>query len=469
MSEKYSYEIGYESLLKDFERYRKQTPRGVSLAKNRDSILLQFKIGKKSRSQYGCNCSFTLDGMVDALSKAHKVAEALKSFTSEAEFWQWYDKEIKEIGQIKNDVLTFGEAIAKVEEKYWDSLSRTKKARNKNNPSDKSSWNRAYGCFYKLLPKDKTINLNDIHVVINKQKKGTKNYQEVVRAMKKMAETIKRKDIIDNLVELDITQTEYAELQTVTLDEFLEWRNNTLGITSTLHPKANLETRKRWLWVFSMQIVYGLRLHEVFAIQNLDKQFTTKDKKVIPALSDPSNTNNAIVIGEKTIIDTTTKTGYRLARPIIPPTHSNLMEILEIKTPLLPLNRPKTEDSDNLRRFWVRTARHKLVDWNAPFTQTHADRHLANINGMQAGIPLEVRAQSLGHTPAMNDSTYKKRQSTQTTLDLLFKSNTQAIDFVSGLNEAKRLVADYPDSKQVIAKLIAKIYGKNSDEIIDLL
>jgi hypothetical protein len=88
---------------------------------------------------------------------------------------------------------------------------------------------------------------------------------------------------------------------------------------------------------------------------------------------------------------------------------------------------------------------------------------------MQAGIPLEVRAQSLGHTPAMNDSTYKKRQSTQTTLDLLFKSNTQAIDFVSGLNEAKRLVADYPDSKQVIAKLIAKIYGKNSDEIIDLL
>jgi hypothetical protein len=81
LSEKYNHEIGYENLLKDFERYRKQSPKGISLARDRNSILLQFKIGSKSRSKYGCNCSFTLDGMVDALSKAHKVAEALKTFT----------------------------------------------------------------------------------------------------------------------------------------------------------------------------------------------------------------------------------------------------------------------------------------------------------------------------------------------------------------------------------------------------
>ena len=81
MSKDYSHEVGYESLLKDFERYRKQSPRGVGLTKKDKTIALQFKVGDKSRSQYGCNCSFTLDGMVDALSKARKVAEALKKLT----------------------------------------------------------------------------------------------------------------------------------------------------------------------------------------------------------------------------------------------------------------------------------------------------------------------------------------------------------------------------------------------------
>ena len=111
MSAKYNHEIGYEGLLADFKRYQKQSPRGVSLKKNRDTINLQFKIGKNKRKPYGCNCSFTLDGMVSALSKANKVANALKSFTNESEFWEWYDREIKETDKIENDLLRFKDAI----------------------------------------------------------------------------------------------------------------------------------------------------------------------------------------------------------------------------------------------------------------------------------------------------------------------------------------------------------------------
>jgi hypothetical protein len=70
VSKDYNHEIGYESLLRDFERYQKETPRGVSMTRKGQTISLQFKVGKKARSQYGCNCSFTLDGMVDALKKA---------------------------------------------------------------------------------------------------------------------------------------------------------------------------------------------------------------------------------------------------------------------------------------------------------------------------------------------------------------------------------------------------------------
>jgi hypothetical protein len=130
-----------------------------------------------------------------------------------------------------------------------------------------------------------------------------------------------------------------------------------------------------------MQVVYGLRIHEVFAVQNLDKPFTTKDKKVIPALNDPNNIDNAIVVGEKTAIGTTTKTGYRLARPIIPPTHPDLIELLEIKRPLVPLNALTGNSYRRASEFYCTNATKVLHRWNAPFTQTHALRHLANWRG----------------------------------------------------------------------------------------
>ncbi len=36
-------EIGYESLLADFKRYQKRSPKGVSMRRNRNTINLQFK------------------------------------------------------------------------------------------------------------------------------------------------------------------------------------------------------------------------------------------------------------------------------------------------------------------------------------------------------------------------------------------------------------------------------------------
>ncbi|MGL6339438.1 MAG: hypothetical protein ACRC80_09895, partial [Waterburya sp.] len=120
MGTDYNYEIGYETLRKDFERYQKQSPKGVSLQNKRNStIVLKFKVNDKAKSK-GCNCKFTLDGMVEALKKSHKVAEALKSFTSETEFWQWYDREILGENEITSDQITFGEAITKVESNFWE-------------------------------------------------------------------------------------------------------------------------------------------------------------------------------------------------------------------------------------------------------------------------------------------------------------------------------------------------------------
>jgi hypothetical protein len=146
-----------------------------------------------------------------------------------------------------------------------------------------------------------------------------------------------------------------------------------------------------------------------------------------------------------------------------------LVERLDIKNPRMPSNRPRSTAPKALVNFYNKCGYDRLKRWNAPTTETHAFRHLANINGMQAGIPLEIRAQSMGHTPAMNDSTYKKRQSTQTTLDLYNNSNQNAIDFVTALAEAKKLVKTQPEYKDYTALLLSIIYQKNHSEINELL
>ncbi|NJO98823.1 MAG: hypothetical protein HC764_24805, partial [Pleurocapsa sp. CRU_1_2] len=462
MGTEYNHEIGYESLLSDFKRYQKQTPRGVSLQNKRNkTIVLKFKINGKEKSK-GCNCTFTLDGMVDALKKSNKVAEALKNLTSEVEFWNWYDKEILDTSKIVNDQQTFIQAIIEVKRDFWDRPSRTKRKRDKSSPSDQSSWYRTYGCFYQHLPEYKVVNLADIQKVIDKQKKGTRNYKYVVSAMKKLARTIKRQDIFDALDDLSIVQTENAELQTLKLEDFLKWRDEVLGVTSRLSEGCDRTSRKAWLWAFSIQVVYGLRISKVFAIKNLTEPYVTSDGEPILALNDPGNASNLLYIGEYTVLGTKVKTGARIARTMIPPKYPDLIERLEIKNCLLPQNTPNGQNSETVRKFYSVRARNLLVKWNAPITQTHAFRHLANINGIQAGIPQEVRAQSLGHTVQMNESVYKKRQSTQTTIDLLLNSNSQAIDFVTALASVKNLLKAQPENKDFAIELLSVIYQKDS-------
>lgn len=126
-----NFAIGYERLLELFKDAQKQSPTGVSLKRkgsgNKQRIYLQFKIGSKARQPYACNCTFSLDGIASASKKAKLVAEKLSESTSEVEFMAWYDKEIKEVSDIKNDMLTFSEVVAKIENEFFEGYRLFKK------------------------------------------------------------------------------------------------------------------------------------------------------------------------------------------------------------------------------------------------------------------------------------------------------------------------------------------------------
>ena len=277
MSKDYNFEIGYETLQSEWEIQCKRTPRGVTLVKGGNNIYLQFKTPNTTRSKYKCACAFSIDGMHEAVRKSHLVKAKLTSMTSEVEFWEWYKKEIEEESRLVDDRITFGEAIKKVEDDFWSRLDRRKRKREKGNPSDEDSWYRAYGCFYKHLTPSEDICLEQVMKVVGMQKRGSSNLGEAVRAMKKLARMNKRKDILESLEDIDITQTIFAKLQSIDIGTFIAWRNKTLGVTSELPPNVDMNTRQAWMWVFSTQIVYALRISEVFAIKNLFESYTTKD------------------------------------------------------------------------------------------------------------------------------------------------------------------------------------------------
>lgn len=459
------YLIGYERVLDYLKDAQKKCPKGVGLKKEVKSsgsyICLRFQLGDK-RTQNSCGCSLTMQGISDALKKAHLVATALESLSSETEFWSWYDDVILEKNVVRNDLITFGEAIAKVEAGYWDGVDRKLKPRDRKNISQVASWDRAYGDFYKLLPPATIVNLADLLAALATKEKGSKQFGFTLFAFQKLAATIKDEYILKGLEDINHVQTKFRKRQNADLVKMLEWFKQALN--NALPRYA--DSRKRWLWVLAMQMVYGFRVHEVFAICNIREPFVTDDGVTIPALNDPKNKKMIAVVGDKTTLDTTTKTGYRLSAPMLPPSHPDLIEVLDLRNGNLPLLRvQKLSSPKHIISKYGDAARDRMKDWNCPITHTHALRHLCNHNGKQAGINIEDRAANLGHSIAMNESVYAKHQATNTRLATIDSMTSRRQLPLEGALQALVRIGITPET----LALVSEIYGLQIDDLLSLV
>jgi hypothetical protein len=307
-----------------------------------------------------------------------------------------------------------------------------------------------YGRFYALLPQNKLFNTQDLLDALATKERGTKVYGDCLYAFRKLAAIAEHSGAIAALGKIKHVQVKFAQLQNAELDSFLMWMLQCRLSASERY----LEQRNRWLWVYAMQLVYGFRVSEVFAIANLDKPFRTKDGVTIPALRDVDNERMIAVVGEVTTAGTTTKTGYRLAVPMLPPSHPNLIDELNIRGGLPPVININTQDPSEITRRYAHNAGMMLKKWNAPITQTHALRHLANQNGKQAGISAEDRAANLGHSVGMNTATYLKREATNTRLAAIDAQNTRVMPLEGAVAVLKR-VGVTPEAIAVVSE----IYG----------
>jgi hypothetical protein len=162
---------------------------------------------------------------------------------------------------------------------------------------------------------------------------------------------------------------------------------------------------------FGMMATYGLRDHESWNIENL-YEVVDFDGGLIPALNDPNNTTNLIVISANT------KTGRRLAMPVSPD-GKNWVELFDLKNPKplevnLNVKHPQSVYSETLTRAF-KAANLKF----RPYDLRHAFNHRCE----ERGISTAVAALSLGHSEAMN-AQYKRNRRVSRTINVL----TQAIE-----------------------------------------
>ena len=356
--------------------------------------------------------------------------------------------------------LTFAEAISKQADIYWFGIDRKRRFRDRTSISQQATYKDVYGRFYALLPQNKLFNTQDLLDALATKERGTKVYGDCLYAFRKLAAVAEHSGAIAALGKIKHVQVKFAQLQNAELDSFLMWMLQCRLSASERY----LEQRNRWLWVYAMQLVYGFRVSEVFAIANLDKPFRTKDGVTIPALRDVDNERMIAVVGEVTTAGTTTKTGYRLAVPMLPPSHPTLIDELNIRGGLPPVININTQDPSEITRRYAHNAGMMLKKWNAPITQTHALRHLANQNGKQAGISAEDRAANLGHSVGMNTATYLKREATNTRLAAIDAQNTRVMPLEGAMAVLKRVGVN---DKTVT--LISEIYGISPGWVVAMM
>ena len=473
---------------------QKSTPKGVSISKNRSRLSLRFKVASKSQtSDNGCNENFTRDGCINTLAKALAVFSQLKEFDKESEFWSWYESEIKGAQALVDDCLTIGDAIEMVKKNYlsgYDKCGRDR-AEEKSKTNTLAGYHDAYGKHHrKLNPKLKLTgenliseivrNWSQLFTISGNQTLCSRGFRNAYTGVMKLLRDTKLSSELDKVTRHFGTLRIVREIeeQTIDLESFLDFRDRVLGLNGYQLTKGQfryIENRKSWFKAICINLLYGFRCSEFKAIRNLDEPVTI-DGEYFPALSDPDNEWHEIVLGDGFwITDTsgkrhyiTVKTSKRITCPMIHPDYPNLVELLGIKDASIrmPEVTPNSKSKpETIKKCYVHGMRESLLRYidqadHPGFTQTHALRHLANFHGTIAGLTVDQRSASLGHSSLMNDTTYKGHQSVSNKRGLLrrrISKDAEIAELKQKLQQAEETISSREETILFLKKENARL------------
>ncbi|KJH70387.1 site-specific integrase [Aliterella atlantica] len=147
--------------------------------------------------------------------------------------------------------------------------------------------------------------------------------------------------------------------------------------------KENLVQPQQWQWLYGMLATYGLRPHELFAVD-------------LDAWTAPANTLHLVTLNPS--LTQGTKTGERSCG--IPPLHPQWVDLFNLKQPKIPTSSGTLANQTARIHIKFRTA-------NIGFPP-YSLRHAYAIRGHLLRIPIKTMADYMGHSVQEHTKTYQR-------------------------------------------------------------
>lgn len=418
------------------------------------ALSLQFT-SPEGRKNIGCGVKWNAEGIALAEQYARKVGNKLlhKEFTTE-----WYNREIlKEVEPTEpvKKAKTIGELIADFKA-HFDATHQ---------PGQRSvnTQERNYNIYLKRFNPDTTLSQDEIKRVIESTKSNSANRARCLMVIKSFIKFVGELPKYADVLETYKGSCKYERKERkIPKDEAIEVAFATKFIPNKRCKKDNLDSYPQWQWVFGIMATYGLRDHEVWTIENLFEPTEFKGQ-TIPALNDPSNTQNLIIVDGKT--------GRRLAMPVSPK-GKNWVELFDLKNP-----KPKEIDISGYKAghlAYGNALAQKFDESKIAFTPYDL-RHAFNHRCRENGIDTSTAALTMGHSEMMNSSTYKRHMKAERVVSILTnaieaqKVVEAKLDLEQAMAQAIALMADDSlDKSEALSKLLAAIYGLSQQSAIAL-
>lgn len=346
-------------------------------------------VGKNgsSNKQYTISLGFPASdtGVKTAVAKARELDLLLMT-----KQFQWTPELLGKQGQKitildnKNSTKLISRLIQEYEREFW-------KTHEKNRQGVRT-WETHYLRHLKKLPQDVPLTQQALEQALEKVQPNTSARFYLAWQLKKFCDFCEVDGI--KIIDSYTTPKPSPGMRRIPTDEEIIQGFATIGTPlSPYASKENLTQPEQWQWAYGMLATYGLRPHELFAI-DLDAFIASSNIFHLVTLN-PSLTGG-------------TKTGERTCG--IPPLHPHWVDLFDLKNVKFPYNGGTLSNKTAKIhiRFRVNNIGFKPYDL----------RHAYALRGHRLRIPIKTMADYMGHTVQEHTKTYQRWMNEDTNLEI---------------------------------------------------
>ena len=345
-------------------------------------------IGKNN----GCNKQYTISlgfaandvGLKAAIAKARELDLLLMT-----KQFQWTSellgKQARKLIPDKDEipVKTIGELIEDYQEEFW-------KTHEKNRQGFKT-WDSHYLRHLKKLPQEVPLSQDALESALKNTRPSSNSRFYLVWQLKKFCQFCEFDG--DKIINSYATPLPEPTLRQIPSDEEIVQGFSTIGGALSSYSSKDVTLPEQWQWIYGMLATYGLRPHELFAVDLVS--FRDSNNKFHLVYLNPSLTGG-------------TKTGERSCG--IPPLYPHWVELFDLKNIKLPQVGGSLSNKTALIQIKFRN--------NGIGFKPYDLRHAFAIRGHRLQVPIKTMADYMGHTVQEHTKTYQRWMNEDTNLQI---------------------------------------------------